>query len=50
MNFPVPQQVSGLLTERMLAFPKGNIHRGVTWSNDSKTESDSTKFILFILD
>ena len=31
-------------------FSRKNIHRGVTWLNDSKTESDITKFILFILD
>jgi len=31
-------------------FSRKNIHRGVTWSNDSKRESDITKCILFILD
>lgn len=33
-----------------VGFSRKNIHRGVTWLNDSKTKSDITKFTLFILD
>jgi hypothetical protein len=49
MNFRVPQQVSSLLTERLLAYPEGISILEFTWFRDGKAETDIIKFILIFV-